>query len=100
MNVPYYLADYIIRDSDDLYVAELIGFDSERMALLLNRLDEARTVEIDRDIKAANLQLLVEKVLDYNDLAEAAVGDEAHVDTLEAKRVLHELVDLARSLAQ
>ena len=66
--------------------------------------EEARLIEVDRDIKAANLQLLVEKVLtletaldaaDQN--ANAALEDTLN-DAVQAAGIT--LVDLARSLKQ
>lgn len=59
-----------------------------------------RHIEVDRDIKAANLQLLVGKVLDYKEAAESAVGGPGHIDTYEAERLLDDTVALARSLKQ
>lgn len=66
--------------------------------------EEARLIEVDRDIKAANLQLLVEKVLAVETAlealeqnADAALEDTLH-DVVQAAGV--EMVDLARSLKQ
>ena len=66
--------------------------------------EEARLIEVDRDIKAANLQLLVEKVL-YMDAAGERFEqntDAAAEDTLGDawQRASEELVDLAQSLKQ
>lgn len=51
--------------------------------------EEARLIEVDRDIKAANLQLLVEKVLAID-----VDSDKGTWDAIEAA------LDLARSLKQ
>ena len=75
--------------------------------------EEARLIEVDRDIKAANLQLLVEKVLAW-EIADQAFFDVAGADYYPtsddpdavetAGNVVgdaqQEMVDLARSLKQ
>lgn len=59
--------------------------------------EEARQIEVDRDIKAANLQLLVEKVLAYD-----VTGDGDHINTNinTIADAYDAMVDLARSLKQ
>lgn len=66
--------------------------------------EEARVIEVDRDIKAANLQLLVEKVLALETALEAsdqsanAALEDTLQDAVQAAGI--EMVDLARSLKQ
>lgn len=62
--------------------------------------DELDLITTDRDIKAANLQLLVDKVLDYKELVDSAVGGPGHIDAYETERLLDDTVALARSLKQ
>ena len=69
--------------------------------------EEARLIEVDRDIKAANLQLLVEKVLEASVLLDMLQDDEDSAvtgifsySTKEAIAKSRLVVDLARSLKQ
>lgn len=55
--------------------------------------EEARQIEVDRDIKAANLQLLVEKVLAYD-------GLDDHASVEDAVLAYAGMIELARSLKQ
>lgn len=65
------------------------------------RVEDVDPIIADRDIKAANLQKLVEKVLTYNNVREGVVStSDIYVDVLEAQRLLSELVELARGLKQ
>lgn len=80
--------------TDAVTAASDIGFHLRRYA------DATRKAKVDRDVKAANLQLLVDKVLDYKEAAESAVGGPDHIDTYEAERLLDDTVALARSLKQ
>lgn len=56
--------------------------------------DEVKLTENDRDIKAANLQLLVEKVLIWQ------VQDSAFQVASELEQLFNETIELARSLKQ
>lgn len=63
--------------------------------------EEARVIEVDRDIEAANLQQLVEKVLDFADAVQASsdwhdTDDSVHLSVCARE----DLVNLARSLKQ
>lgn len=63
--------------------------------------EEAHAVEVDRDIKAANLQLLVEKVLEVYDLSSVAVFKiDDLAATAAASAASTQLLDIARSLKQ
>lgn len=66
--------------------------------------EEAHQVEIDRDIKAANLQLLVDAVLAYNNALEVIENslNAALEDTLydAAQTAGEAMLDLARGLKQ
>lgn len=58
-------------------------------------------IEVDRDIKAANLQLLVEKVLAHQEACERCErGGNDVADVFEAEAAWTHLTDLARSLKQ
>lgn len=61
----------------------------------------AELLRNDRDIKAANLQLLVEKVLDHAEACERCErGGNDGGDVLDAEDAWEQLKDLARSLKQ
>ena len=81
--------DYKVWENDD---GALEGWLSESETGDYCQYEEARLIEVDRDIKAANLQLLVEKVLAYDAL------DRGTVDEIDA--ACKDMVDLARSLKQ
>lgn len=65
-----------------------IGFHLRRYA------DAARQTEVDRDIKAANLQLLVDKVLEWE------VRDSSFQLSPEVEPQFEQMIGLARSLKQ
>lgn len=67
---------------------------------MAQEIEQLRLVQVDRGIKAANLQLLVEKVLDYKEARDSAVGGPDHIDAYEAERLFDEIVSLARGLKQ
>ena len=62
--------------------------------------EEARLIEVDRDIKAANLRLLVEKVLAYDTEADLLEDHEegGGVDHVEIMTTYDRMVRLARGL--
>lgn len=63
--------------------------------------EEANQIEVDRDIKAANLQLLVDAVMAYNDACVACEdGGNDGADVYEAEQTWIGLLDLARGLKQ
>lgn len=63
--------------------------------------EEARLIEVDRDIKAANLKTLVGMVLDHDDAVNRAVeGGGDGGDVYEAEELHRALLALARGLKQ
>lgn len=63
--------------------------------------EEAHMIEVDRDIKTANLQLLVEAVLAHQEACERCErGGNDGADVFEAEAAWTHLTGLARSLKQ
>ena len=91
--------DYQVWENDD---GALEGWLSEGENGDYVEYEEARLIEVDRDIKAANLQLLVEKVLAWDSaLATMDAGDPpTNADMQALAQAEVSLVDLARSLKQ
>lgn len=90
--------DYQEWENDD---GALEGWLSESETGDYCQYEEARLIEVDRDIKAANLQLLVEKVLAVDALVQRTVeGGGDGGDIADAQAAEEELLDLARSLKQ
>lgn len=100
MSQTYHLDGMVVRDQDNHYVCEIIAYETNSLNSLLRAPEVLALVQVDRDIKAANLQLLVDKVLDYKEAVESAAGGPDHIDTYEAERLLDDTVALARSLKQ
>ena len=77
------------------------GVENERPEGDFVKYEDVEPIVADRDIKAANLQLLVEDVLAYDDACsrcESSGNDGG--DVHEAVETWKHLVDLARSLKQ
>lgn len=90
MSQTYHLDGMVVRDQDNHYVCEIIAYETNSLNSLLRAPEVLALVQVDRDIKAANLQQLVDKVL----AAVPCIDDVA--DCVE----LRELEELARSLKQ
>lgn len=78
--------------TDAVSAASDLGFHIRRFVA------EADLASADRDIKAANLQLLVEKVLDFDAREQGDIDAVAFMDSVEKDWV--EIVELARGLKQ
>jgi hypothetical protein len=86
--------DNNIRYGEGCEVEMVAGYDYDRLS------EQLSTLQADRDIKAANLKLLVETALAYKDARDSAVGGPDHIDTYEADRLFDGLIALARGLKQ
>lgn len=64
------------------------------------KVEDVDPIIADRDIKAANLQKLVDKVLALEDAVNRAVESGGDGDVFEAEELNRQLLDLARGLKQ
>lgn len=107
MSQTYHLDGMVVRDQDNQYVCEIIAYDTDGLNSLLRAPEVLALVQTDRDIKAANLQLLVGAVAAYETACHAVDGLTPSGDIAESveanlawESAETALFELARSLKQ